>query len=139
MSVYKEKMLTVKNFVCWPAHSMKKIFTKYMSKIIYFCLHKCSARAHIVWETMVLRRPERSVECSDSEKKMSACADQNHAPNLTCVRLELLPGIRRLINLLTILKGRRLPCISRTSAIQRILRHLRNRRIELLSRNSILL
>ena len=88
MSVYKEKMLTVKNFICWPAHSMKKIFTKYMSKIIYFCLHKCSARAHIVWETMVLRRPERSVECSDSEKKMSACADQNHAPSLTCVRLE---------------------------------------------------
>ena len=39
-------------------------------------------------ETMVLRRPERSVECSDSEKKMSACADQNHAPSLTCVRLE---------------------------------------------------
>ena len=37
---------------------------------------------------MVLRRPERSVECSDSEKKMSACADQNHAPSLTCVRLE---------------------------------------------------
>ena len=31
---------------------------------------------------------ERSVECSDSEKKMSACADQNHAPSLTCVRLE---------------------------------------------------
>ncbi len=30
---------------------------------------------------------ERSV-CSDSEKKMSACADQNHAPSLTCVRLE---------------------------------------------------
>ena len=88
MSVYKEKMLTVKNFVCWPAHSMKKIFTKYMSKIIYFCLHKCSARAHIVWETMVLRRPERSVECRDSEKKISACADQNHAPSLTCVRLE---------------------------------------------------
>ncbi|RHV65319.1 hypothetical protein DXB15_14490 [Roseburia sp. OM02-15] len=39
---------------------------------------------------MVLRRPERSVECSDSEKKMSACADQNHAPSLTCVRLEFL-------------------------------------------------
>ena len=37
---------------------------------------------------MVLRRPKRSVECSDSEKKMSACADQNHAPSLTCVRLE---------------------------------------------------
>ena len=37
---------------------------------------------------MVLRRPERSVECSDSEKKMSACTDQNHAPSLTCVRLE---------------------------------------------------
>ncbi len=35
-----------------------------------------------------MRRPERSVECSDSEKKMSACADQNHAPSLTCVRLE---------------------------------------------------
>ena len=26
--------------------------------------------------------------CSDSEKKMSACADQNHAPSLTYVRLE---------------------------------------------------
>ena len=26
--------------------------------------------------------------CSDSEKNMSAFADQNHAPNLTCVRLE---------------------------------------------------
>ena len=45
-------------------------------------------RKTIVWETMVLRRPERSVECSDSKKKMSACADQNHAPSLTCVRLE---------------------------------------------------
>ena len=49
---------------------------------------KRSARAHIVWETMVLRRPKRSVECSDSEKNMSAFADQNHAPSLTCVRLE---------------------------------------------------
>ncbi|RHV65056.1 hypothetical protein DXB15_14810 [Roseburia sp. OM02-15] len=39
---------------------------------------------------MVLRRPERSVECSDSEKNMSAFADQNHAPSLTCVRLELI-------------------------------------------------
>ena len=37
-----------------------------------------------------MRRPERSVECSDSEKKMSAYADQNHAPSLTCVRLEFL-------------------------------------------------
>ncbi len=37
-----------------------------------------------------MRRPERSVECSDSEKKMSACADQNHAPSLTCVRLEYM-------------------------------------------------
>ena len=27
--------------------------------------------------------------CSDSEKNMSAFADQNHAPSLTCVRLEL--------------------------------------------------
>ena len=27
-----------------------------------------SARAHIVWETMVLRRSKRSVECSDSEE-----------------------------------------------------------------------
>ena len=26
--------------------------------------------------------------CSDSEMKMSAYADQNHAPSLTCVRLE---------------------------------------------------
>ena len=37
-----------------------------------------------------MRRPERSVECSDSEKNMSAFADQNHAPSLTCVRLEYL-------------------------------------------------
>ena len=44
---------------------------------------------------MVLRRPERSVECSDFEKKMSACADQNHAPSLTCVRLE--SGISNLV------------------------------------------
>ena len=36
-----------------------------------------------------MRRPKRSVECSDSEKNMSAFADQNHAPSLTCVRLEL--------------------------------------------------
>ena len=28
--------------------------------------------------------------CSDSEKNMSAYADQNHAPSLTCVRLEWL-------------------------------------------------
>ena len=27
--------------------------------------------------------------CSDSEKNMSAFAEQNHAPSLTCVRLEL--------------------------------------------------
>ena len=27
--------------------------------------------------------------CSDSEKNMSAFADQNHAPSFTCVRLEL--------------------------------------------------
>ena len=27
--------------------------------------------------------------CSDSKKNMSAFADQNHAPSLTCVRLEL--------------------------------------------------
>ena len=47
-----------------------------------------SGRAHIVRWTMVLRRPKRSVECSDSEKNMSAFADQNHAPSLTCVRLE---------------------------------------------------
>ena len=26
--------------------------------------------------------------CSDSEKNMSAFADQNHAPSLTCVQLE---------------------------------------------------
>jgi len=26
--------------------------------------------------------------CSDSEKNMSAFADQNHAPSLMCVRLE---------------------------------------------------
>ena len=35
-----------------------------------------------------MRRPKRSVECSDSEKNMSAFADQNHAPSLTSVRLE---------------------------------------------------
>ena len=46
---------------------------------------------------MVLRRPERSVECSDSEKNMSAYADQNHAPSLTCVRLDLLLCCRSLI------------------------------------------
>ena len=28
--------------------------------------------------------------CSDSEKNMSAFANQNHAPSLTCVRLEIL-------------------------------------------------
>ena len=28
--------------------------------------------------------------CSDSEKNMSAFADQNHAPSLTCVRLECM-------------------------------------------------
>ena len=28
--------------------------------------------------------------CSDSEKNMSAFADQNHAPSLTYVRLELM-------------------------------------------------
>ena len=28
--------------------------------------------------------------CSDSKKNMSAFADQNHAPSLTCVRLELI-------------------------------------------------
>ena len=32
----------------------------------------------------------RSVECSDSEKNMSACVDQNHALSLMCVRLELV-------------------------------------------------
>ena len=26
--------------------------------------------------------------CSDTEKSMPAYADQNHAPSLTCVRLE---------------------------------------------------
>ncbi|WP_288619494.1 hypothetical protein, partial [uncultured Eubacterium sp.] len=34
---------------------------------------------------------------SDSEKNMSAYADQNHAPSLTCVRLEyavIIPGRR---------------------------------------------
>ncbi len=44
--------------------------------------------AHIVWETMVLRRPKRSVERSDSVENVSAYADQNHASSLTCVRLE---------------------------------------------------
>ena len=42
-----------------------------------------------------MRRPERSVECSNSEKKMSACADQNHAPSLMGVRLE--SGISNLV------------------------------------------
>ncbi len=40
---------------------------------------------------------ERSVERSDSEKKMSACTDQNHAPSLTCVRLEFTSSIFILI------------------------------------------
>ena len=31
--------------------------------------------------------------CSDSEKNMSAFADQNHAPSLTCVRLEFLISV----------------------------------------------
>ena len=53
---------------------------------------------------MVLRRPERSVECSDSEKKMSACADQNHAPSLTCVRLEFDVVIRTIITSVTIIQ-----------------------------------
>ena len=34
--------------------------------------------------------------CSDSEKNMSAFADQNHAPSLTCVRLE---GCKNLKNI----------------------------------------
>ena len=37
---------------------------------------------------LLLQSDMRSVECSDSEKNMSAYADQNHAPSLTCVRLE---------------------------------------------------
>jgi predicted Fe-Mo cluster-binding NifX family protein len=44
-----------------------------------------------------LRRPKRSVECSDSEKKMSACADQNHAPSLTCVRLEYFVKLAEIV------------------------------------------
>jgi hypothetical protein len=31
--------------------------------------------------------------CSDSEKNMSAFADQNHAPSLTCVQLELFQSL----------------------------------------------
>jgi len=72
-----QKRSTVDNVVCQKQCSHIRIGDKR------------SARAHIVWETMVLRRPKRSVECSDSEKNMSAFADQNHAPSLTCVRLEL--------------------------------------------------
>ena len=33
--------------------------------------------------------------CSDSEKNMSAFAEQNHAPSLTCVRLDFVPFTRR--------------------------------------------
>ena len=33
--------------------------------------------------------------CSDSEKNMSAFADQNHAPSLTCVRLEKYKCVER--------------------------------------------
>ena len=33
--------------------------------------------------------------CSDSEKNMSAYADQNHAPSLTCVRLEVPNYVKR--------------------------------------------
>ena len=32
--------------------------------------------------------------CSDSEKNMSAFADQNHAPSLTCARLEISDMIK---------------------------------------------
>ena len=40
-------------------------------------------------ELTALERQESFDEmCSDSEKNMSAFADQNHAPSLTCVRLE---------------------------------------------------
>ena len=62
-------------------HVVRQKKCSYLRQEITFILYKR-------WATMVLRRPERSVECSDSEKKMSACADQNHAPSLTCVRLE---------------------------------------------------
>ena len=33
--------------------------------------------------------------CSDSEKNMPAFADQNHAPSLTCVRLEFPAIIKK--------------------------------------------
>ena len=69
------------------------------------------------------------------------CSDKNGGVASTmfpCIS-QLLPGIRRLINLLTILKCRYFPCISRASAVQRILCHLWDRRIERLSRNAILL
>ena len=46
--------------------------------------------------------------CSDSEKNMSAFADQNHAPSLTCVRLEL--------------SGRRLPCVRKKLKIKKALK-----------------
>ena len=39
-----------------------------------------------------------NVECSDSEKNMSAFADQNHAPSLTCVRLECAITIQEFLN-----------------------------------------
>ena len=44
--------------------------------------------------------------CSDSEKNMSAFADQNHAPSLTCVRLEYMietgptMSISKIVNLM---------------------------------------
>ena len=36
--------------------------------------------------------------CSDSEKNMSAFADQNHAPSLTCVRLEFSSAFQTELN-----------------------------------------
>ena len=43
------------------------------------------------WKWQVPRVDKRSARMrSDSVKNMSACADQNHAPSLTDVRLEFL-------------------------------------------------
>ena len=45
--------------------------------------------------------------CSDSEKNMSAFADQNHAPSLTCVRLEKAANNKFVLVIITFIKIRR--------------------------------
>ena len=62
----------------------------------FFCLQKLQTKetlregAHCLGDNGFAPTETKCVECSDSEKNMSAYADQNHAPSLTCVRLELL-------------------------------------------------